>query len=73
MFEPSKRYGELVHETPRGTVYAIFADHKYGKPFWIGRLCDSTDGRKFWGPCERELRSRSIEFEDAGEYVFPSA
>ena len=72
MFEPSQRYEELVHETSRGTVYAIFADHKFGKPFWIGRLSDLKDGRKFWETYERELRARSIEFEDAGEYVFPS-
>jgi hypothetical protein len=67
MFEPSQYYGELVHITRRGTVYAILAGHKYGKPFWVARLCDGA-----WCTVERELRARSIEFEDAGEYVFPS-
>lgn len=71
MFEPSQRYGELVHITSIGTVYAILAGHKYGKPFWVGRLCESADGSEFWATCEAELRARSIEFENAGEYVFP--
>lgn len=71
MFEPSQIYGELVHTTSYGRVYAIFADHKYGKPFWVGRLCDSSDGGKVWTTCEIGLRSRSIEFERAGEYLFP--
>lgn len=73
MFEPSQLYGEFVHKTAKGTVYAIIGGHKHGKPFWVGRLCESADGRKFWATCEAELRARSIEFEDAGEYVFPSA
>jgi hypothetical protein len=68
MFEPSQRYGELVHITRNGTVYAILAGHKHGKPFWVARLCDGA-----WCTVERELRARSIEFEDAGDYVFPSA
>jgi len=32
---------------------------------------DLADGRKFWATCESELRARSIEFEDAGTYMFP--
>ena len=68
MFEPSQKYGELVHITRSGTVYAILASHKQGKPFWIGRLCNGA-----WCTTERELRARSIEFEDAGEYVFQPA
>lgn len=72
MFEPSQLYGELIHKTAKGTVYAIFAAHKRGNPFWVGRLCDSADGHKFWATCGAKLRARSIEFEDAGEYVFLS-
>lgn len=38
LFEPDAKYGELVHITNKGTVYAVLSGHKYGKPFWIGRL-----------------------------------
>jgi hypothetical protein len=73
MFEPSQVYGELVHVTRSGTVYAIMAGHKCGKPFWVARLKDDGKGSRSWVTVEAELRARSIEFEDAGEYVFPSA
>jgi hypothetical protein len=65
MFEPSQRYGELVHITRKGTVYAIFADHKYGKPFWVGRLVDGV-----WITVEDHLSAHSIEFDGAGVYTF---
>ena len=42
MFEPSQEYGELVHITRSGAVYAIIAGHRYGKPFWVARLCDGA-------------------------------
>lgn len=71
-FEPSQRYGELVHITRRGTVYAIKADHKSGKPFWVGRLVDNGAGGKAWVTVEDELRATSIQFEGAGEYFFCS-
>lgn len=66
MFEPSKVFDELVHITAKGTAYAIIADHKRSKPFWVGRLIGTA-----WCTCERELRARSIEFESTGEYIFP--
>jgi hypothetical protein len=65
-FIPNPIYGELVHITRSGNVYAILAGHKVGKPFWIGILQDRS-----WLTCENILRARSIEFADAGEYVFP--
>jgi hypothetical protein len=67
MFEPNAKYGELVHVTRNGGVYAIIAGHKYGKPFWIGKLINDS-----WCTVENHLRSREIEFEDGGRYVFPS-
>lgn len=66
VFQPSQRYGELIHTTRSGTVYAILAGHKHGKPFWVARLCDGA-----WCTVERELRATSIDFEHAGDYVFP--
>lgn len=69
-FEPSQRYGELVHTTRRGTVYVIKSDHKSGKPFWVGRLVDDGAGEKAWVTWEDELRATSIQFEGAGEYFF---
>lgn len=65
-FTPSQRYGELVHVTRAGTVYAIIAGHKFGKPFWIGRLVETGA----WVTWENELRATSIQFEGAGEYFF---
>lgn len=65
-FVPDPKYGELVHVTRSGAVYAILAGHKLGKPFWIGRLQDRS-----WLTCENHLRARSIEFANGGEYVFP--
>ena len=71
MFEPSAKYGLLVHATALGTIYAIIAEPMHCKPFWIGRLCDSIDGQsQFLATCESELRARSIEFEGAGTYTF---
>ena len=67
-FVPSQRYGELVHITKKGTVYAIIADHKYGKPFWVGRLCD-----RVWITVEDQLSAHSIEFDGAGLYTFQKA
>lgn len=71
MFYPSTVYGELVHITNNGTVYAILAGHKYGKPFWIGKLVTHDAGYTSWITVESELRARSIEFEYGGDYVFP--
>jgi hypothetical protein len=68
MFTPSQQYGELVHITNRGTVYAIFADHQHGKPFWVGRLCGSV-----WITVEDQLSAHSIEFDGAGVYTFQKA
>lgn len=70
LFETSPQFDELIHTTSRGTVYAIFADHKHGKPFWIGRLAIKGIGWKVWVTCEASLRARSIVFDGAGEYVF---
>jgi hypothetical protein len=72
MFEPNAKYGELIHRTGKGTVYAILADHKHGKPFWVARLHVDEGGRQSWFTVEARLRSRSIEFEDAGTYTFPT-
>lgn len=69
-FTANQAYGELVHITNRGTVYAIFANHKRGKPFWIGRRVVDAGGRIAWVRCEAQLRARSIKFEDAGVYIF---
>lgn len=66
VFQPSERYGELVHITRAGTVYAILTGHKVGKPFWVARLI-----RDAWCTVESELQATSIVFEGAGEYVFP--
>jgi hypothetical protein len=66
MFEPCPKYGQLVHKTNRGSVYAIIASHGRGVPFWIGKWHNGV-----WLRCDGHLRARSIEFEDAGKYVFP--
>lgn len=70
-FTPSQRYGELIHTTSKGTVYAIISSHKYGRPYWVGRRCEGRDGHEFWATCERHLRAHSIEFEGEGVYIFP--
>jgi len=66
LFKPSVKYGELVHTTNRGTIYAIKAGHKYVKPFWIARLLEDQK----WIAYEAKLRAASIEFEGAGVYYF---
>lgn len=66
IFSPVARYGELVHVTNKGTVYAILSDHKCGKPFWIGRLMGNA-----WCTVERDLRATEIVFDDGGTYTFP--
>lgn len=70
LFEPSPPLGELIHTTSRGTVYAIVADHKHGKPFWIAKLVRDSRGEKVWITYEARLRARSIVFDGAGKYVF---
>ena len=70
MFEQSDEHELLVHKTARGTKYAIISGPFYGKPFWIGELCESPIGGTYWATCEVKLRARSIEFEGAGVYTF---
>lgn len=67
-FAPSQRYGELVHIMRAGAACAIIADHKHGKPFWIGRLVDA----RAWVTVEDRIGAESIEFECGGRYLFPS-
>lgn len=69
-FTANPAFGELVHITSRGTVYAIFASLKKGKPFWIGRRAVDAAGRVVWLTCEKHLRATSIEFEGSGWYRF---
>ena len=69
LFEPSEKYGEFIHITKNETVYAIIADHKHGKPFYIARLQGAPRG--IWVAAGSELRAQSIEFEGAGKYIFP--
>jgi len=72
-FKPEGCYGDLIHRTSKGTVYAIILGKSCDKPFWIGRLGKSSGGSDVWLTCERELRARSIEFENGGDYLFPVA
>jgi len=68
LFKADMLYGgKLVHITRAGNVYAIFAGHEFGKPFWIGRLHG-----KSWLTAENELRATEIEFENGGRYMFPT-
>ena len=68
LFQPNAKYGELVHITRTGTVYAIIAGHKHGKPFWVGKRINEA-----WCTIERYLLSREIEFEGGGRYLFPTS
>lgn len=47
-FRPSQMYGEVVRVSKSGEVYAVLADHKLGKPFWIGHLVTGADGSRSW-------------------------
>lgn len=57
-FNPSTQYGELVHETKHGNVYAIMSGHKgqSGKPFWIARLINGNA----WVTVETEIKAKEI-------------
>jgi len=66
-FEPNAKYGELVHITRSGTVYAIIAGHKQGKPFWVAKLINGA-----WCTVELNLRVDEIEFAGGGRYLFPT-
>lgn len=59
--------GLLVHKTMHGTIYRIFNGVDIGKPFWIGRLHDQS-----WYTCEKTIRAKKIEFDNGGEYLFPT-
>ena len=67
LFERSERYGDLVHITRNGTIYAIGSRLRYGKPLCVERLRNGT-----WSSVERQLKAVSIEFENGGYYWFPS-
>lgn len=70
LFTANQAHGELVHRTLYGGLYAIFANHKKGRPFWVGRCVVDAGGRITWVNCTAELRAQSIEFENAGIYTF---
>lgn len=74
IFEPSPKYGRLVHTTRYGTVYAIFWDiQQYvSKPVWIGlRIPHFYDKGDSWVTVEREIRADYLEFENGAKYYFP--
>lgn len=52
--------------------YAILPGLEVGKPFWIGRLVTTANGKKSWVTWENELRAILIKFSDGSEYYFPS-
>lgn len=63
--------GVFVHESSRGSVYAIYCGLRFGKPFWIGRLLKDTEGNESWCTWEAQMGATKIEFENGSVYHFP--